>query len=307
MKNIPILLLLFTFIACQPEEEKADAYGNFEADPTIVGAEANGRLLYLHVEEGERLEAGKLVGLIDTTQLHLQKLQIKATISALGNKTRSPLPEIEVLREQNRNLEREKARIEALLADKAATPKQLDDIQAQIDVVEKQIEAARQRVNDTNRSILSEADPLYAQLAVLDEQIRKCYIYNPVSGTVLTQMAKSNEMAGFGTPLYRIASLDTLTLRSYFSANQLSNIRLGQEVEVLIDQPGESPMRSYRGTIEWIASEAEFTPKTIQTKEERVNLVYAAKIDVPNSDKMLKIGMPGEVWISSRKIVSSDE
>lgn len=307
MKNIPILLLLLTFIACQPEEERAEAYGNFEADPTIVGAEANGRLLYLNVEEGASLEAGKLVGLIDTTQLHLQKLQIKATISALGSKTRSPLPEIEVLREQSRTLEREKARIEALLADKAATPKQLDDIQAQIDVVEKQIEAARQRVSDTNRSILSEADPLYAQLAVLDEQIRKCYIYNPISGTVLTRLAKSNEMAGFGTPLYRIASLDTLSLRAYFSANQLSTIRLGQEVEVLIDQPDERPMRSYRGTIEWIAGEAEFTPKTIQTKEERVNLVYGAKINVPNSDKMLKIGMPGEVWVTSRKIVSSDE
>lgn len=307
MKNIPILFILLSLMACQPEEEKADAYGNFEADPTIIGAEANGRLLYLRVEEGDQLEAGKLVGLIDTTQLHLQKLQIKASISALGSKTRSPLPEIEVLREQNRSLEREKARVEALLADKAATPKQLDDIQAQIDVVARQIEAARQRVSDNNRSILSEADPMYAQLAVLDEQIRKCYIYNPMAGTVLTKTAKGNEMAGFGTPLYRIAALDTLTLRAYFSASQLSMIRLGQEVEVLIDQPDENPMRAYRGTIAWIASEAEFTPKTIQTREERVNLVYAAKIDVPNSDGMLKIGMPAEVWFTSQKMTSSDE
>ncbi|PHN03209.1 HlyD family secretion protein [Flavilitoribacter nigricans] len=307
MKNIPILLILLSFVACQPEAERADAYGNFEADPTIIGAEANGRLLYLNVEEGEPLAAGRLVGLIDTTQLHLQKLQIKATIAALAAKTRSPLPEIEVLREQTRSLEREKARVEALLADKAATPKQLDDIQAQIDVVAKQIESARQRVNDANRGILSEADPLYAQLAVLDEQMRKCYIYNPIGGTVLTKMAKGNEMAHFGTALYRIASLDTVTLRAYFSGNQLSNIQLGQEVEVLIDQPGEAPMRSYRGTIEWIASEAEFTPKTIQTREERVNLVYAAKVDVPNTDGMLKIGMPGEVWLASKPIVSSHE
>lgn len=307
MKNIAVVLLLLTVIACQPEEKRADAYGNFEADPTIIGAEANGRLLYLRAEEGKPLSAGQLVGLIDTTQLYLQKLQIKATIDALGRKTRSPLPEIEVLREQSRNLEREKVRVEALIADKAATAKQRDDIQNQIDVVEKQIEAARQRVSDTNRSILSEADPLYAQLAVLDEQIRKCYIYNPIQGMVLTKMAKTNEMADFGTPLYRIASLDTLTLRAYFSADQLSTIRLGQEVEVLIDQAGETPMRSYTGTIEWIASEAEFTPKTIQTKEERVNLVYATKIEVANSDGMLKIGMPGEIWLASKEIVSSHE
>lgn len=307
MKNIPILFLLLSLLACEPEEQLADAYGNFEADPTTIGAEANGRLLYLQVEEGVSLPAGKMVGLIDTTQLHLQKLQIKATIQALGNKTRSPLPEIEVLREQARNLEREKVRIEGLLADQAATPKQLDDIQAQIDVVEKQIESTRQRVSDNNRSILSEADPLYAQLAVLDEQIRKCYIYNPLQGTVLTKMAKGNEMAGFGTPLYRIASLDTLRLRAYFSGGQMSDIQLGQQVEILVDQASEQTMKSYPGTIEWIASEAEFTPKTIQTKEERINLVYAAKISVPNTDGKLKIGMPGEVWLSPKAIVTSHE
>jgi HlyD family secretion protein len=306
MKNIPLLLFLLVLLACQPQEEPADAYGNFEADPTIVGAEANGRLLYLKVEEGQTIKAGKLVGLIDTTQLHLQKLQVKATIGALGSKTRSPLPEIEVLREQGRALQREKERIQALLADKAATPKQLDDIQAQIDVVDKQIEAARQRVNDTNRSILSEADPLYAQLAVLDEQIRKCYIYNPIGGTVLTKTAQASEMAGFGTPLYRIASLDTLILRAYFSGPQLGQIKLGQEVEVHIDA-ADGQFESFRGNIVWIASEAEFTPKTIQTKEERVNLVYAVKIEVPNQEGALKIGMPAEVWLPNTQMASSDE
>ncbi|MCB0632469.1 MAG: efflux RND transporter periplasmic adaptor subunit [Saprospiraceae bacterium] len=306
MKNIPFLMILLALVSCQPNDELADAYGNFEADPTIVGAEANGRLLYLHVEEGQTLNAGKLVGLIDTTQLHLQKLQVKATISALGNKTRSPLPEIEVLREQGRALQREKERVEALLADKAATPKQLDDIQAQIDVVDKQIEAARQRVNDNNRSILSEADPMYAQLAVLDEQIRKCYIYNPLRGTILTKTAQASEMAGFGMPLYRIASLDTLLLRAYFSGPQLGQIKLGQEVEVRIDA-ADGQYDSLHGRIVWIASEAEFTPKTIQTKEERVNLVYAVKIEVPNNNGMLKIGMPAEVWLPNTQTASSDE
>lgn len=299
-------MILLALVSCQPNDELADAYGNFEADPTIVGAEANGRLLYLHVEEGQTLNAGKLVGLIDTTQLHLQKLQVKATISALGNKTRSPLPEIEVLREQGRALQREKERVEALLADKAATPKQLDDIQAQIDVVDKQIEAARQRVNDNNRSILSEADPMYAQLAVLDEQIRKCYIYNPLRGTILTKTAQASEMAGFGMPLYRIASLDTLLLRAYFSGPQLGQIKLGQEVEVRIDA-ADGQYDSLHGRIVWIASEAEFTPKTIQTKEERVNLVYAVKIEVPNNNGMLKIGMPAEVWLPNTQTASSDE
>lgn len=307
MKNTSILLLLISLLACRTEEERADAYGNFEADPTVIGAEANGRLLYLRVEEGQELPAGRLVGLIDTTQLYLQKLQVKASISALGRKTRSPLPDIEVMREQERSLEREKARVEALLADKAATPKQLDDIQAQIDVVNKQMEAARQRVNENNRSILSEADPLYAQLAVLDEQIKKCYIYNPVRGTVLTKTAKANEMAGLGTPLYRIAALDTIILRAYFSGQQLGGIQLGQSVEVAIDAAAENLIKTYPGTIEWIAAEAEFTPNTIQTRQERVNLVYAAKIAVPNPDGLLKIGMPAEVWLSPHEIASSHE
>lgn len=306
MKNIPLLLILLALAACQPKEELADAYGNFEADPTIVGAEANGRLLYLQVEEGQTLPAGKLVGLIDTTQLHLQKLQLKATIAALGSKTRSPLPEIEVLREQGRALQREKERVEGLLADQAATPKQLDDIQAQIDVVDRQIEAARQRVNDTNRSILSEADPMYAQLAVLDEQIRKCYVYNPIRGTVLTKTAKANEMAGFGTPLYRIASLDTILLRAYFSGPQLGQIKLGQQVDVRIDA-ADGQLETLPGRIVWIAGEAEFTPKTIQTKEERVNLVYAAKIEVPNPQGKAKIGMPAEVWLPNTQMATTDE
>lgn len=298
-----IILLLFSLTACEQEEQTADAYGNFESDYTTVGAEAGGRLLYLTVEEGQQLPTGRLVGLVDTTQLHLQKLQIQATIAALGRKTRSPLPEIEVLRARQRSLERERERFAALLADKAATPKQLDDIIAELEVVEKQIEAARRQVSDTNRGILSEADPLYAQLAVLEEQIRKCYIYNPMAGTVLTKTAMANEVVGFGTPLYRIAPLDTLMLRAYIDGSQLSGLQLGQSVTVLTGTP-ETEQDTLSGRVDWIAAQAEFTPKTIQTRAERANLVYATKIAVPNPAGRLKIGMPAEVYFITPKMAA---
>lgn len=296
--NLFLLLCLSGMLAaCGPEEDQADAYGNFEVTNTIVSTEAAGRLLFLQVSEGQEIASGELVGLIDTSQLHLQKMQLRATMNTLGSKTTDPEPQVEVFAEQKRNLLREKDRVTALLAEKAATPKQLDDINAQIDVIDRQIEAARRQARTVNRGILSEADPLQAQMNVLNEQIRKCYIYNPVAGTVLTKVAEAAEVVGFGHPLYRIASLDTLILRAYVSGDQLGRIRHGQTVTVLVDG-SEGQLRPYSGTISWIADQSEFTPKTIQTREERVNLVYAFKVEVPN-DGFLKIGMPAEVRFST--------
>ena len=292
--RIYFLLLTLTLFACQQVEERADAYGNFEATVTTVSAEANGRLLFLKVEEGQKMTAGTLIGQVDTMALHLQRLQLQATISTLPKKLRTAEPDIRVLEDQKRNLIRERDRLQKLVAAKAATPKQLDDLNGEIVVVEQRIQAVRSQTQTANRGILAEKNPLKAQIEVIKEQIRKARIYNPINGTVLTKLAEKSEVVGMGTPLYRIATLDTLVLRAYTDAVLLQDIHIGKEVEVLVDS-GADNYQSFKGKVTWIAEEAEFTPKTIQTKEDRVNLVYALKIEVPNPDGLLKIGMPAEV------------
>lgn len=291
-------LIVTVFFSCKNDDQRADAYGNFETTTTMVSSEANGKLLIFDVEEGQSIEKGKLIGLVDTTQLVLQKKQLESRIKAVKSKTQDPGPQIDVYKEQKETLLHEKKRVEKLLAANAATPKQLDDITAQIAIVEKQIDAAKRTAGTANRGILSEVEPMKAQIDILDEQISNCYIYNPVSGTVLTKMAEVTEMTGMGKPLYRIANLDNLTLRAYISGDQLSSVKIGQEVDVLTDAPGET-MNTQKGTITWISENSEFTPKTIQTKEERVNLVYAMKIKVKN-DGSLKLGMPAEVNFSEK-------
>ena len=296
MRFVPfftLLVLSFLLLSCEQKITPADAYGNFEAVETIVSAEANGRLLFLNVEEGQTIPAGQLVALVDTTQLHLQKLQLQSSLGAIAAKTKSAQPQIAVYEEQIRNLQREQKRIQALLADKAATPKQLDDINGQIDVVQKQIASAGVEVGNANRGILSERQPVLAQIKVIEEQIRKCYIYNARAGTVLLKLAEPSEVVGFGSPLYKVADLSALNLRAYLSAQQLEQVAIGQQFTVRIDN-GPEQYFDYPGEVVWIASEAEFTPKTIQTKQERVNLVYAVKVKVKN-DGRLKIGMPGEL------------
>jgi len=289
------LFFTLTFLAaCQPEENGADAYGNFEATETVVSAEAGGKLLFLKAEEGQTLKAGELTALVDTTLLHLQKNQLQATLGAIGKKTQDPNPQIAVLEGQKANLARERERVKNLLADKAATPKQLDDLDGQIAVVERQITAARRQAGTANTGILSEKDPVLAQIRFLDEQIRRCYVRNPVGGTVLVKLAEPSEVVGFGSPLYKIAPLDTLELRAYVSGEQLGKIKIGQQVTVQVDKEGGG-VRTLPGTVSWISDRAEFTPKTIQTKQERVNLVYAFKVRAANEGGALKIGMPGEV------------
>ena len=258
-----------------------------------MSAEANGKLLQLDIEEGQTIKKGQLIAIVDTTQLVLQKKQLLARIKAVRSKTQDPNPQIDVLKEQKKSLLREQKRVKALLADNAATPKQLDDINAQIGVMDKRIQAAKRQANLANTGILSEIAPVEAQIKVLEEQINRCYVKNPIEGTVLTKLAEKSEIVGFGRPLYRIANLQTITLRAYISGVQLGDVKLNQKVNVLTDA-ANGEMKSHEGTISWVAEKSEFTPKTIQTKEERVNLVYAIKIKVKN-DGSLKIGMPGEV------------
>lgn len=281
-------------VSCGNGDEKADGYGNFEATEVVVSAENNGKIMAFEVEEGQQIPQNKMLGYIDTIPLALKKEQLQASKETISSKSRSVLSQIDVLQAQLKTANINKDRIEKMLKDNAATQKQLDDINGEISVLRQKMRSVKQQ----NAPVISEVQALDIQIKQLEDQIEKSKIINPVKGTVLVKYAEPMEVASFGKPLYKIANLDTMELRVYVSEPQLSEIKTGEEVMVKIDSP--EGMKSYKGIISWIASEAEFTPKIIQTKEERVDLVYAVKIEVKN-DGSLKIGMPAEMWLSEEK------
>ncbi len=290
MKNKFLILATLVFlISCSENENQSDAYGNFEVDEVIISAQANGLLLQLEVEEGESLEKGSIVGYIDSINLVLQKEQLRESIKAIRSKLDNFDAQIAVQEQLKLNAIKEQQRVERLLKESAATEKQLDDINGNIKVLDKQTAA----IQSQKASVLNEIEALKKQMLQIEENINKCQILNGVKGTVLTKFAEAGEITAFGKPLYKIADLSQLQLKVYISGSQLAEIKLGDEVQVLIDE-GEKGFRELKGKVSWISSKAEFTPKTIQTKEERVNLVYAMKVDVHN-DGSLKIGMPGEI------------
>lgn len=292
--HIASLIAAALFLAsCAADNGKADGYGNFEATEITVSAEATGKLVAFDVEEGDRLTEGQVVGYIDTTQLTLKKAQLLASRQKIAASSSSVLSQIDVYREQERTLNIEKERILRLLKDSAATQKQLDDVEGRLSVLQRQIASVRAQ----NASVLSELESLEAQVAQLDDQIEKSKISNPQSGTVLIKYAEPGEVAAFGRPLYKLGKLDDMILRVYVSEVQLPSLAIGKEVDVRIDDT--EGMRTLSGTIAWVSPTAEFTPKVIQTKEERVNLVYAVKVRVSN-DGALKIGMPGEMWLRAQ-------
>ena len=295
MKNTNVLLytvFLAVLISCDGNGDKADGYGNFEATEITVSAEANGRILFFDVEEGNVLEENKVVGVIDTIQLSLKRDQLLAARNTIFSKSRSVLSQREVIKEQLKVAQNDQTRIENLINENAATQKQLDDINGQMDILKQQMK----NVETQNAPIVNEVKSIEVQIQQIEDQIVKSIIKNPVKGTVLVKYAEPNEVAAFGKPLYKISDLDEMELRVYISETQLANIQTGQEVTVKIDDADN--MKSYNGTVAWISDSAEFTPKIIQTKEERVNLVYAVKVRVKN-DGSLKIGMPAEMWLSS--------
>lgn len=282
--SLPILLL-----ACQSDNDTADAYGNFEAETVIVSAETPGKILELNIEKGDKIEAGFSTALIDTVQLHLRLLQLDAQQTAIAAKRQSIQSQIAVFEEQKTNMKINEERIQKMLKDGAATQKQLDDIQGQISVIDKQIANTK-----TQFTLISkEQEVLEAQKASVTDQLSRCYIKSPVSGTILETYAEQGELTTAGKALFKIADIGELELKVYVSGAQLPHIKLGQQLDVLVDQ-NATENQHFSGTITWISSEAEFTPKIIQTKEERVKLVYAVKVTVKN-DGTLKIGMPGEV------------
>ncbi len=290
---ITFVLLGSIAVACNNSQDKADAYGQFEADETLVSAEVNGKLLSFQAAEGTTLEADQQAGLIDTTQLHLKKGQLQASMEALQARMPNVASQIKVYDEQLEATQRDLKRAQNLLADKAATPKQVDDLQSQVAVLKSRKNASLTNLNDQNRSLLSEMNSLQFQLKQVEDQLEKSRIINPTKGTVLSNYVEVGELVQMGKPLYRIANLEQLTFRAYVSEDQLVNIKIGQEVTVRVDRPNDE-FQNFKGKITWVSDESEFTPKVIQTKEDRVNLVYAVKIKVEN-DGQLKIGMPGEV------------
>ena len=293
MKRIFICCTLPLLAAACGRNGDFDATGTFEATEVVVSAEAAGRILRFDAEEGDRLEAGRQVGAIDTVQLYLQKLQLERQRASVVSNRPDIAKQVASLREQIAKQQTERRRVENLLRDGAATTKQLDDIDAQIKVLDGQLEAQLSTLRNNAASIDENSSSIELQIARIEDQLAKCRIASPVAGTVLAKYSEAGELASVGRPLMKVADLDRIYLRAYFTSDQLAALKLGQVVIVTADFGGDSRI-DYPGRIVWIASESEFTPKTIQTRDSRANLVYAVKIAVEN-DGRLKIGLYGEV------------
>ena len=292
MKRSTMYLLLLILAGCS-RSESFDATGTFEATEVTVSAEASGRILAFNVNEGDRIEQGQTVGTIDTVQLYLQKMQLERQIASVRSNRPDISKQVTALREQIAQQEAERTRIKRLLDDGAATTKQLDDIDATLKILNGQLEATLSTLRNNTASIDENSSSIELQIAQVEDRLAKCRIVSPVTGTVLAKYAETGELASTGRPLMKVADLDHIYLRAYFTSEQLAALQLGQEVTVTADF-GANEQYEYPGHIIWIASESEFTPKNIQTRNTRANLVYAVKIAVEN-DGRLKIGLYGEV------------
>ena len=287
--NLFMLLPLLALISCKGNEKTSDAYGNFESTEITISAQATGEIMQFGLEEGNQLTAGQVIGWIDTTDLVLKKAHMTAQKEAITSKTASLDAQIAVFQQQKTNVLRDKERVEKMFRDGASTQKQVDDITGQIDLIDKQIKSVKAQ----ETSVYSEAATVQKQIAQVEESIRKSTIINPSEGGVLSKYVNAHEIAAIGKPLYKLADLREMKLKVYVSGDQILQVKIGQEVEVLVDQDSKTN-RKMLGIVSWVSESAEFTPKIIQTKEERVNMVYAVKVLVKN-DGTLKIGMPGEV------------
>lgn len=293
MKFLYLLMPAICLLSCNNKDNEFDASGSFEAVETIIAAEANGQILQLNVEEGQQLEAGQKVGYIDSTQLHISKMQLSQNKKTILSGRPQEQVQTESLRKQLANALLDRNRTEKLVKGGVASQKQLDDANARVATLQSQINAQKSSLDITNENLIEQGNTVGVQLKGVQDQLSKSIIVNPIRGTVLAKYAEQYEMGMIGKPLYRIANLETLDLRAYITGTQLPQIKIGQQVKVRIDE-GKKNYKEYQGTIYWISDKSEFTPKTIPTQDERANLVYAIKVRVKN-DGYLKIGMYGEV------------
>ena len=295
MKYYPAIALFLLLAACGNSDREYDASGVFETDEVIVSARGTGELIQFNLEEGQNVIAGEQLGYIDTVQLHLQKLQLQANIQAIESRHYNIAKQIASIQQQIATQKKEQSRYRKLVEANAANQKQLDDIDAQITLLEKELEAQTETLENNNKSIAGESSGIKAQIALINDQIEKNIVTSPISGTVLSKYAEQGELAAQGRALFKVADIEDMKLRAYITADQLTGLTIGQSVKVYADE-GISGRKEYPGTIIWMSDKAEFTPKTIQTRDERANLVYAVKIAVKN-DGYIKKGMYGELKI----------
>ena len=288
--------LLALFSACGNGAPKYDATGTFETTEVLVSAEASGRLLYFDIEEGMLLKAGEEVGVVDTVHLYLKKLQLEASLKSVEEQRPDILKQVAATKEQISAAQRERNRVANLLKVGAANQKQLDDAEDQLEVLRKQLVAQNSTLSNSHQSLTWQSSSVGIQVAQVEDQLKKCHITSPIIGTVLAKYAEAGELTAMGTPLFKVADTEQMYLRAYITSEQLSQVKLGQKVTVFSDY-GTDEHKQYPGVVTWISDTSEFTPKTILTKNERANLVYAVKIAVHN-DGLLKIGMYGGVEFS---------
>ena len=291
MKSLKLFSLLFLLTACGSGTPEYDATGTFEATDVIVSAEASGKILGLDVEEGTLLKAGQEVGIIDTVQLYLKKLQLEASVKSVEGQRPDILKQVAATKEQIVQAQRERDRAANLLRVGAANRKQWEDAESLLEVLRKQLAAQNSTLQNSDRSLTWQSSSVGIQVAQIEDQLKKCHIVSPLTGTVLAKYAEAGELAAPGTPLFKVADMEQIYLRAYITSEQLSEVKLGQKVTVYADY-GKEVRKEYPGVVTWISDSSEFTPKTILTKDERANLVYAVKVAVKN-DGMLKIGMYG--------------
>lgn len=291
-----LLLSLLLLSSCSQSKFKHDASGTFEATEIIVSSETQGKIQELNLQEGDFLTKNQYVGFIDTTQVYLQKLQLISARRGVESNKPNVSVQLSALKEQLAKAEKELARVQRLYADETATQQQLDDAQTQVEVMRRNLKAQEETLRNSVGSLNEQSSVYEIQIAQADDLLKKSYIRNPIDGVVLTKYAEAKEVVGAGMPLYKVADTRNLFLRAYVVSGQLEKIKVGQSVKVSIAL-SDGNSKTYDGKIAWISDKAEFTPKTIQTKDERQNLVYAVKIAVENTDGLIKIGMYGDVEI----------
>lgn len=295
-KNIVYASIILLLTACGKGNGDYDASGVFETTEVIVSAEANGKIMQLNFIEGQQVEQGKPLGYIDTVQLYLKKMQLLTNTNAIKS-GRVDIPrQIAAIKQQIATQKNEQKRFTNLVKANAANQKQLDDINAQILVLERQLTAQTELLENSNKNISEQSSGLGVQVAQINDQIQKSIISSPINGTILSKYAEQGELATQGRALFKVADIEHMFLRAYITASQLTQVKIGQVVKVYADF-GEKEMKEYSGTITWISDKSEFTPKTIQTRDERANLVYAVKVAVKN-DGYLKYGMYGELKLN---------
>lgn len=296
IKNIVYASIMLLLTACGKGNGDYDASGVFETTEVIISAEANGKIMQLNFIEGQQVEQGKPLGYIDTVQLYLKKMQLLTNTSAVKS-GRVDIPrQIAAIKQQIATQKNEQKRFTNLVTANAANQKQLDDINAQILVLERQLTAQTELLENSNKNISEQSSGLGVQVAQINDQIQKSIISSPINGTILSKYAEQGELATPGRALFKVADIEHMFLRAYITASQLTQVKIGQAVKVYADF-GEKEMKEYSGTITWISDKSEFTPKTIQTRDERANLVYAVKVAVKN-DGYLKYGMYGELKLN---------